>query len=361
MTPSPTRTALRDAAVTVAPLQPAETGAWDAYVRAHADGLPLHQAGWQLVLRRTYGYQTHYLLARRGADVVGVLPLFIVRSRLLGTRAATPPGGLCADDAEVAAHLIDAGRAVARAHGAAHLALHDTRRVWDGHGAASTTHVHWVVDVAPDSDALWSRLDGNMRRQVRKARRNGLTVELDRTGRLLDPFYAVLSRFTHESGTPVFPRAFLQNVVDVFPGGFNIVVVYADGAPVAGYFQLVLGRTVYGMWGAGLRHALPLRPTYLGIWEALRDSADSGHATLDMGRSPAGSSTSDFKGQWGGTARPVYQQIIAADGSTVDSRPVTTKVQSDRSLQLVQRVWPRLPLAVTRRIGPLLRRHIPFG
>lgn len=337
--------------------------AWDDYVRAAPGGLPLHLSGWRDVMRRTYGYDTRFLLARAGATVVGVLPLFSVPSRLTGRRLMTPPGGLCADDDWVAEALLERAWETAVAHHAKRLVLQDTRRAWPhtaGNWQTANHHVYWLVDLGDAEDALWKALDGNMRRQVRKARRSGLCAEVDRTGRLLDPFYTVFSHFTHKSGTPVFSRDFLANVIDTFPDGFNITVVWHAQTPIAGYFQLELDDTVYGMWGAALPEYLQLRPVYLAIWHMMADAIAAGYRYLDMGRSPVGSNASKYKGQWGGTAHPMYQQIRTAENNVTDTA-VTQKVQSDSKFQLFMQLWPRLPLSLTRRLGPKLRWHIPFA
>ena len=204
------------------------------------------------------------------------------------------------------------------------------------------------------------QLDGNIRRQVRKARKNGLRAEVDRSGVLLAPFYEMFSRFTHLSGTPVFGRAFLENVIETFPGGFNITLVWQDDEPVAGYFQLEMGQTMSGMWGAALPDSLRLRAAYMAIWEVMRDAANNGFTCLDMGRSPAGSNASKFKGQWGGHSAPIYQLTLREKGKR-SQETVTNQVQSDQRFQLFVQVWPKLPLSVTRRLGPKLRWHIPFA
>ena len=76
---------------------------WDRYVQDANNGLPHHLPGWRTVLERTGGYETHFLMACSHDRTVGVLPLFFVRSLLVGNTAMTMPGGLCADDDQVAA------------------------------------------------------------------------------------------------------------------------------------------------------------------------------------------------------------------------------------------------------------------
>ena len=345
--------------ITVSELTEQMQLSWDNYVNNSLGGLPLHLSGWQHVLKKTYGYQTHYLYASSGDKVAGVLPLFSLPSIISGRRAMTMPGALLADNEEIAAALIEHGLAAAAAEEIDQLVLQDARQVWSASMNSISHHVYWLLSLAPTEEEHWKQLDGNIRRQVRKAKRNGLQVQIDRQGILLDPFYDVFSRFTHQSGTPVFGRNFLENIIEVFPQGFNIAVVWHENQPIAGYFQLQLGHTVYGMWGAALMDSLQLRPAYLALWEIMRDAINNGFDYLDMGRSPLDSNASKFKGQWGGIAYPVYQTTVNINGATSNS--VTDRVKSDDKYQLFMRLWPKLPLSLTRKLGPRLRWHIPFA
>jgi FemAB-related protein (PEP-CTERM system-associated) len=345
---------------TITELTDQDCHAWDAYVRSAAHGLPQHLAGWRKVLAQTHGFATPYLMARAGERVVGVLPLLLVRSHLVGHTATTMPGGMCADSEQVGLALIARGQEIARQAQAMRFILHDTRQAWPGGLHTTTHHVHWLVDVRPGPEALWARLDGNIRRQVRIARANGLSVEIDRSGQCLRTCYELLSRSMHQLGTPLFGRDFLEHIVEIFPGGFNIAVVHSGLGPIGAFFQLQMGHTVYGMWGAILREYLDLRPTYLAYWEMLRDASANGYHCLDMGRSPAGSNASKFKGQWGGLGQPIYQQV-ASLGRAEDGASIAERIGSDRKFQLVRRLWPQLPLPVARYLGPKLRRHVPFA
>jgi FemAB-related protein (PEP-CTERM system-associated) len=337
-----------------------DSPAWDAYVRSAACGLPYHLSSWREVLTDTYGYETHFLMAKEEERIVGVLPLLVVRSFLIGDRVMTVQGGLCADNEEVALVLIERGKELAEQAGVERLVIQDTRETWPGDLRTTTNHVHWVVDVSEKSDALWKGLHRNIRRQVRMARKKGVTVRIDRDGESADQFYNILSQYARGAGTPLFGRDFLDNVIRAFPGRFNIAMVYSGEKPVGGYFQLVMGDTVYGAWGATLHEYLSERPTYLAYWEMLADTAENGYRYLDMGRSPAESNISAFKGQWGGVSKPIYQQI-ASIGEERGETSVTGRIQSDTKFQLFMKMWPHLPLSFVQFFGPKLRRHVPFA
>ena len=110
------------------------------------------------------------------------------------------------------------------------------------------------------------------------------------------------------------------------------------------------------MWGAALRRYLPLRPVYLAYWEILRYASTAGYKNLDMGRSPAGSNAAKFKGQWGGTSRPIFQQV------TNFGRKRGADEQNGRfAQQWMSQLWPHLPYSAVQWLGPKLRRHMPFA
>ncbi len=155
--------------IVVDPLTEDSCAEWDAYVQPLPEGLPLHLSGWRDVMRKTYGYETRYLMARSGAQVVGVLPLFLVPSRLTGKRAMTMPGGLCADNEIAALSLIENGLRATNAAGVDRLLVQDSRQNWPGDWQSESSHVYWLVDLGSSEEELWQKLDGNIRRQVRKA------------------------------------------------------------------------------------------------------------------------------------------------------------------------------------------------
>ncbi|HMR64869.1 MAG TPA: hypothetical protein PKE64_12750, partial [Anaerolineae bacterium] len=98
----------------------------------------------------------------------------------------------------------------------------------------------------------------------------------------------------------------------------------------------------------------------LAHWEILSYACSVGYRYLDMGRSPAASNASKYKGQWGGEAKPVYQQVISfSRGPAADG--IVNRAESDSRFQLMKRLWPRLPLPVVQYLGPMLRRHVPFA
>ncbi len=61
---------------------------WDKFVESHPHGSPFHLTAWQRLIRNSFGFEPKHIVARDlpGGDVVGLLPLFLVRSAIANWR-----------------------------------------------------------------------------------------------------------------------------------------------------------------------------------------------------------------------------------------------------------------------------------
>lgn len=57
---------------------------WDSVVRASSDWTHFHLYGWKAVMDGALGHDSLYLEARDGSELVGVLPIVRVKSRIFG-------------------------------------------------------------------------------------------------------------------------------------------------------------------------------------------------------------------------------------------------------------------------------------
>ncbi len=317
-------------------------------------------SGWRDVMSAVYGYKTRFLLAKEQNDIVGVMPLFFIRSLLVGHSATTMPGGLCANDQQVAQALLNEAQAIAERERVKRFVIQDTRHAYPGMAQTANNHAHYVIDLHQGVDIVWNNLRSNTRRHIRLAHKNGLTIEIGHNEHLLDDFYHVLCQFTHQAGTPVFGRRFLESVVKTFPDGFNIAVIYKEKQPVGAYFQLILGNTVYGTWGATLWPYLKDSAVYLAYWSIIEHTANHGYDYLDLGRSPKESGPAKFKAKWRGDEYPIYQQVTSF-GSNSTNGSMSERVESDSKMRYFMQLWPKLPFPLVKYLGPKLRRHVPFA
>jgi hypothetical protein len=114
---------------TVRPFEHRDTACWEAFVDRCPDATFFHRIGWREVIESVFRHRTHYLVAERGRDIVGVLPLAEIRSRLFGHSLVSLPfcvyGGPAAADSDAERGLIDAASELSRSLDVDHLELRD--------------------------------------------------------------------------------------------------------------------------------------------------------------------------------------------------------------------------------------------
>jgi hypothetical protein len=88
-------------------------------------------------------------------------------------------------------------------------------------------------------------------------------------------------------------------------------------------------------------------------WNLLQRAVERGQTVFDFGRTSPGSNTCRFKEQWGALPHPAEWQYYRRSGQVGDARPDNPRYQ-----RLI-RIWRRLPLWLTRLIGPRIVRGIP--
>jgi FemAB-related protein (PEP-CTERM system-associated) len=328
--------------------------AWDAYVSGRRDASYCHRAGWRRVIQRSYRHVPIYLWARDGERVRGVLPLVLFRGAL-GTRSVVSlpfldEGGVCADDDEARTALWQAGVEVSRRHRACSLEL----RQREATGLAlepAGSKVAVMLELESDTDAMWKRLDGKVRNQIRKATSAGLASSWCGIEGL-DEFYGVFATNMRDLGSPVHGRRFFASILEEFADSTRLVLVRDGSRTVAGGVCVFFQDTVIVPWASSLREWRNRCPSNLLYWDVIRAGCEKRLGWLDFGRSSRGSGTYRFKMQWGGVERPLHWGRFGGG----DNR--SPAGADDARFAWAIRAWQRLPVTVATMIGPLLRRHL---
>jgi hypothetical protein len=95
-------------------------------------------------------------------------------------------------------------------------------------------------------------------------------------------------------------------------------------------------------------------PNNLIYWQALRWAVSLRATHFDFGRSPVGGGTHRFKLSWGAQEAPLTWQRLTPSGQPLPISPA----RADPLLARLSALWQRLPLGLTSRLGPLLRRRL---
>jgi FemAB-related protein (PEP-CTERM system-associated) len=327
---------------------------WQRTVDASCEARLAHAPQWQRVIANAYAHTPLYLEAEAANGSRGVLPAFVVKRPLFGTVVTSMPfldsGGPCSTSAAVDASLVAHLIAEARRLGARLVELRCPQRLAvDAEPLSSKVNMTLTLD---DPAALWRQFGKGVRNQIRKAERAGLTVEYDGRDNL-PAFYDTFARRMHDLGSPVHGLPFLRQVLDAFGPLVRVALVKKDDAVIGGLVALRFKDRVVVPWASCLKEHFALCPNMLLYWETIKTACADGCARFDFGRSTRDSGTYHFKRQWGAEEEPLWWYRIPIAARTRSEAPAG----SSRA-ELLARLWQRLPLSVTRQIGPPIRRYL---
>lgn len=335
----------------------AQDGAeWDAFLAVHEHATVDHLWAWRDVIKQSLGHGSEYLIARRGSQVVGALPLILVHSRIFGRSVVSMPflnyGGILASESEATSALVDAARDVAIRFGATHVELRHIQRQCPD--LPCRRHKLAMSMALPaTSDAMWTALDRKVRNQVRKAQKENLEV-VSGGRELVDEFYAVFAHNMRDLGTPVYPRDLFERTMRAFPEHARIFIVRHRGRAAAAGVSIAFGDRVLNPWASSLREFRSLNPNMLLYWAMLDHAVGTGARIFDFGRSSPDSGTHQFKLQWGAKAEQLHWEYVLLSRADVPQQD-----PSNSKFQWAIRAWQQLPVPVANVVGPWVARSLP--
>jgi FemAB-related protein (PEP-CTERM system-associated) len=335
---------------------PKEAGLWQEFVDSHAESGSYHCWGWKQVIQNSFGWPTYYLMLSEGEKIEGVLPLVWQKSWLFGNFLTSVPylngGGVLARSRAGEEALVEEAIALARRLGTNHLELRHRR----DHALGlpeKTNKVAVVRPIDPDPDKMWQSLDHKVRTDIRKSKKSNLTVQFGGTD-LLNEFYPILAVNMRDLGTPVYSCIFFREILRAFPETARICIVRHEGKPIAASFLTAYRHLLEAVWSCSLAEYRSMKPNMFLYWEILCFASKTRYGIFDFGRSSIGSGTHRFKLQWGSQEVPLHWHYWVRNGNDLPE----LNPQNPRYRAAIW-LWQRLPLPMTKLIGPRLARCLP--
>lgn len=331
---------------------------WESFLERCSATTHCHRWGWKQVIEKSCGWPTFYLIAEEDGETKGVVPLVWQRSWLFGSFLTSMPylnaGGVIASTETAKQELLTAAIALARRLQVKYLEL---RHRGNPHLPSSLpVRAHKVAPIfhlQDRQDALWDALPHKVRTDVRKGMKSELVADFGGC-EFLDEFYEVFAQNMRDLGTPVYSPKLFAEILRAFPEDTHICLVRLHGKPVATSFLVGHGKTLEAVWSASLYDYLAKRPNMFLYWSILCFAMERGFRTFDFGRSTIDSGTHRFKKRWGTEDVPLYW-VYWLPGD----KPLPQLNVDNRRYQVAIRFWQRLPVALTKIIGPPIVKRLP--
>ncbi|HOB72991.1 MAG TPA: FemAB family PEP-CTERM system-associated protein [Phycisphaerae bacterium] len=346
-------------AVDVMELKTAQEGFWEAYVARHPRATFFHTLAWRDAVEAAFGHRSHYLLASRNGLLTGVFPLMCVHSHLAGTILVSVPyavyGGCLFDDEESRDALLRRAEILADYLGARWLDIRSAEALHPGLPVVDR-YVTFRKPLPATPSEVLNLLPRKARAAARQAReRYGLRVEFG--DRHLETVWRLYSQSMRRLASPNYPLAFFNKLIErtAEAQAHLVQLIWYQDQPVAGLVSFIYRGTLMPYFVGCDERFEKYHPNNFLYLTAMERGVELGCHTFDFGRSRVDNTGSyDFKRNQGFEPTPLgYQYYVPEGGTAPDLYPTSPKVR------LARRIWPRLPLAVTRPLGAWLAKSIP--
>jgi FemAB-related protein (PEP-CTERM system-associated) len=261
-------------------------------------------------------------------------------------------GGVCADDPEAAGALLDYAKRLADELGVRYLELRHREPV-GGLLVKEHRYVTFGRAIHRDPEQNLNDIPRKQRRMIRQGEKHELTARMG-AGELLDEFYAIYAESVRNLGTPVLPKTLFANLLEEFGAACRILGVFKGTAMVSGVMTFFFRDQVMPYYGGALRDAFRYAVNDFMYWRLICYGGEQGYTFFDFGRSKTGSGSYDFKRHWGFEPKPLaYEYYLVRQRDVPDLSPVNPK------FALAVNLWKRLPLGLTRWLGPHVAQYFP--
>ena len=340
--------------VVVRSLGDAERLRWDAFVRATPSATFFHLSAWQGLIEEFQGHRTYFLYAERAGEIVGVLPLAEVKSRLFGHSLSSLPfcayGGVVATDEIVAEALEAEAERIALQRGVEHL---EYRNLVERHTdwPRQDLYVSFRREISADDEANLNAIPRKQRAMVRKGIKNELIANHDPDTRR---FFSVYADNVRRHGTPAMSARWFAGLQDTFGKDCEVLTVTdPQGQTLTSVLSFYFRDEILPYYAGDFPAARDLAANDFKYWSLMQRAVARGCKVFDYGRSKIGTGPWSFKKNWGFEPQPLsYEYRLFKRDAIPQNNPLNPKYRAFIAM------WRRLPLPVANRLGPLIVRNL---
>jgi len=330
-------------------IDPVKDPRWEEFVNRHPDSSIFHTPEWLSVLQQTYGYAPAAITTSPpGSDLTNGIPFCSVHSVFTGTRLVSLPFSDHCRPLAVGDELSELIQAIRETSSRDRLKYIELRppesSLLPGVFPALHSIVH-ILDLSPSlNDIIRGFHSSCVRRKIRRAEREGLTIDVGRSKALLDDFYnlQVVTRRRH--GLPPQPQQWFRNLLATMGEKATIRVARLHDRPIAAILILRHKQTAVYKYGCSLASENRRGGMQLLLCRAIEEAKAQGIREMDLGRCGIKDiGLAKFKERWGAERREMAYFRYPEQQNQTSPR-------SD--------LFTRLPKPVLITIGRMLYRHL---
>lgn len=340
----------------LAVLNPLTDPDWNQNILNYNASTIFHSANWAQLLASSYGYRPGYVVISDGHGLRGCIPVTEVSSAFTGKRGVSlsfsdycPAIVRNVDDFLL---LFDNVLLVGKKRGWKYVEFRGEPFLSDQQPIR--VYAHHQIELSESEEQMKSRLRDNTARNIRKAERAGIKIEMSQSLQAVQQFYRLHCLTRKRHGVPPQPAFFFeclhQHIISK-DLGFTALAKYGEST-VAALICLSFGTNAVYKYGASDMEYQHLRANNLLLWESMKKCASQGCRYFSLGRTDLeNEGLLTFKNGWGAISSEIcYYRYSYCDKAFY--------CNSEQQQFRYKNVFKCLPVPLLRAIGRVAYRHI---
>lgn len=342
--------------INISELRSADIQKWNQFVDQSLLAKIYHRAEWQSLIKDVFGHDSVYLQALdEHGQIVGILPIVKMESKLFGRFAVSMPyfnyGGAVGNDVLIETLMMQKAREYFDNSRLDFIEFRD-EKPRDGF-PGKQEKITMILPLMDDPEAMFNSYKAKIRSQIKRPLRDNVNIIFGGE-EYLNEFYEAFTTNMRDLGTPPYTKHFFAEILRRFPENAYLAIARKDNEVAGAAFLLGYKDMLEIPWASTVRKFNPLGVNMLMYWEVIRSAIEKGYKYFDFGRCSRDSGTHRFKKQWGAEEKQLYWHYELLK---LEELPQINPKNSKYTLFID--TWKKLPLSVTKLIGPHIVKNIP--
>lgn len=288
---------------------------WDEFVSRYTD-LIFYQSLWSQVLRKGLRGQPLYFCLREGGEIVAGLPAVLLSFKIFKVLYASIPYGNLIGDRSYFPALMELLDAEFRKRKIDQVRIADSpfSDPFQPNTFKSISAKCTLLDIRKyDRERLWKEYKKNIRRDIRKALKSGVTLRYGSSKEDVKKFYKLyLDTMERNRAAAKYPFRWFEAIYEVLGEGRLVALLLAEWnrTTIAGVVLISSKTTTHYFHNGSRDQFLKFCPNELLVHSALERAIVKGHSYFDfMGSASNDLSLLRFKEKWGSRSVDIHTYV----------------------------------------------------
>lgn len=317
-----------------------------------------HCKEWAQVLFESYGYEPIYFSIFENDKLTAVLPMMLVKSWLTGNRAVSLP---FSDHCDPLFKFFQQSDIITKevisfceVKEMKYVEFRSSGTKFPFEAQEYRTDLNHSLKLNGDETVLFSNFSENTRRNIKKALKYNLSLNIKNDYAGIKLFYNMHCFTRKRHGLPPQPFPFFENIYkNIITKGIGDILFAVSGTNyIAGAIYFKFGTKILYKFGASIKDSNELRGNYFVMWEAIKKYLSEGFNEIDLGRTEINhKGLQRFKCGWNTDELLIYT-------SRYNIKRMKFQTVSKRTDGIHNIIFNHFPIFLLKLVGNSVYKHI---